>query len=142
MDWLQVISAVGIGALLTKILDIVWLQRAVRESDKKKWIREQRLRVYSKLAEEILSLGRSKGTRENAFSAYALVAEAVLLVEDAELANDLENFFTFLTNLYSEGLKTDDDPTKKPDDELEEVYETLVLESRRLVKELRICLHR
>ncbi len=54
MDWLQLISAVGIGALLTKVLDIVWLQRTMREAEKRKWFREQRLRVYTKLAEEIL----------------------------------------------------------------------------------------
>jgi hypothetical protein len=36
MDWLQLISAVGIRALLTKVLDIVWLQRTMREAEKKK----------------------------------------------------------------------------------------------------------
>jgi len=140
MDWIQVISAVGIGALLTKVLDIVWLQRAVRESEKRRWFREQRLRVYSKLSEEILSMGKSMNTREDAFSGYALAAEAILLVDD-ELARDIEQFFTRLANIFSEGVKTDDDPIKRSEDELEGAYKVVVEESRRLVKELRLSLH-
>jgi len=36
MNWLQFISAIGIGALLTKILDIIWLQRSIRETERTK----------------------------------------------------------------------------------------------------------
>lgn len=141
MDWLQIISAVGIGALLTKVLDIVWLQRAVRESEKRKWLREQRLRVYSGLAVEILSMGKSMEEREDAFSGYALAAETVLLVDDERLANDIEHFFTMLANIFSEGSKADDDPAKRSEENLEGAYRVVIEESRRLVKELRKSLH-
>lgn len=141
MDWLQLISAVGIGALLTKVLDIVWLQRTMREAEKRKWFREQRLRVYTKLAEEILSLGKSIGAREDAFSGYALAAEAILLVPDDKLANEIEEFFTMLANIFSESIKADDDSTKRPEDHLEGAYQIVIKESRRLVKELRRSLH-
>ena len=141
MDWIQIISAVGIGALLTKVLDIVWLQRALRESEKQKWLREQRLRVYSELAAEILSMGKSMESREDAFSGYALAAEAVLLVDDHNLANDIEHFFTMLANIFEEGRKADNDPTKKSEEELEGAYQVVIRESRRLVKELRVSLH-
>lgn len=141
MDWLQLISAVGIGALLTKVLDIVWLQRSLRTSEKQKWLREQRLRVYSNIADEILSLGTTKDSRTDVFSGYALAAEAILLVDDDKLANDIEQFFTKMANLYSEVNKTDDHSEKKPDEELETAYQMMLKESRRLVSELRKSLH-
>jgi len=142
MNWLQFISAIGIGALLTKILDIIWLQRSIRETERIKWLRDQRLRVYSKVAEEMLSMGKSLNTREDAFSGYALVAEAILLTDDEKLSDDIELFFTKISNLYKEGIKTDNDPTKKPDDHLEGAYNIVVAESRRLVKELRRSIHK
>lgn len=142
MDWFQIISAVGIGALLTKLLDIIWLQRAIRETEKRKWLCDQRLRVYSKLAEEMLSLGKSFNTREDAFVGYALAAEAILLSDDDKLSADIEHFFTMLSNLFVEGAKADNDPTKKPEDHLEVAYNMIVAESRRLVKELRRSLHK
>lgn len=141
MNWIQIISAVGIGALLTKVLDIVWLQRAVRESEKRKWLREERLRVYSRLAEEILSMGKSMNAREDTFLGYTLAAEAILLVDDDKLARDIEHFFTMLANIFSEGIKADDDPTKRSDEHLEGAYKVVIEESRRLVKELRKSLH-
>ena len=142
MDWLQIISAVGIGALMTKVLDIVWLQRSIRETEKKKWLRDQRLRVYSKLSEEMFSMGKSFNTREDAFAGYALAAEAILLSDDDKLAADIEHFFTMLSNIYAEGSKADGDPTKKTEDHLEGAYNIVVTESRRLVKELRKSLHK
>ena len=142
MDWLQLISAIGIGALLTKILDIVWLQRSLQASEKKRWLREQRLRVYSKLAEEILSLGKNKGVRTDVFLGYSLAAEATLLVDNEKLAYDIEAFFTKLSNLFSEASKAHDDPSKKDDDELEGAYQLVYQESRRLVIELRKSIHK
>lgn len=141
MDWIQLISAVGIGALLTKILDIVWLQRTMREAEKKKWFREQRLRVYTKLAEEILSLGRNRSAREDAFLGYALAAEAILLVPDNKLANEIEHFFTMLANIFLEAKKVDEDPSKRSEEQLEGAYQVIIEESRWLVKELRKSLH-
>ncbi|GAB6910190.1 conserved hypothetical protein [Desulfosarcina cetonica] len=142
MDWLQIISAVGIGALLTKLLDIIWLQRSIRETEKKKWLRDQRLRVYSKLAEEMLSLGKTFNTREDAFSGYSFAAEAILLSDDDELASDIEEFFTKVSNLFDEAVKSNDDPTKKAEEHLEGAYKIIVAESRRLVKRLRKSLHK
>lgn len=141
VNWVQIASAVGFGALIAKIIDIVWLQRAIHKAEKKKWLREQRLRVYAKLAEEVLSMGKSMNSREDAFSGYALAAEAVLLADNEKLANDIEHFFTMLSNIFEEGAKADNDPTKKPDDHLEGAYMVVVEESRRLIKELRRSLH-
>ena len=142
IDWLQLISAIGIGALLTKVLDIIWLQRSLQTSEKRRWLREQRLRVYSRLSEEILSLGTIKGVRSDAFLGYSLAAEAILLVDNEKLAHDLESFFTKLSNLFSEASKLDTDPSKKNDDELEGAYQQVYQESRRLIFELRKSIHK
>lgn len=141
MDWAQLIGAGAIGVVLTKVLDIVWLQRTMREAENRKWLRGQRLRVYTKLSEELLSMGKNMGAREDAFSGYALAAEAMLLVLDDNLANEIEQFFTMLANMFSEARKTDVDPTKQPEDHLEGAYQICLKESRRLVKELRRSLH-
>ncbi|HBS80452.1 hypothetical protein [Alloalcanivorax sp.] len=141
MDWVQIVSAVGVGALLTKLLDIVWLQRSIRESEKRKWLREQRLRVYSTLAAEVLSMGKSMESREDVFVGYSLAAEAMLLAGDEKLANDIEHFFTMLANIFGEGRKADNDPARRSEEDLEGAYQVVVRESRRLVKELRASLH-
>jgi hypothetical protein len=86
-------------------------------------------------------MGKSINTREDAFSGYALAAEAILLVGDEKLANDIELFFTKIANLFSEGRKPDTDPSRRPEKDLEGAYKAVLEESRRLVKELRRSLH-
>ena len=142
MDWLQIASAFGVGALVVKVLDIVWLQKAMRDSERAKWLREKRLAAYSDLTKEILSLGQCSNVRENAFDGYALASEAILLVENEKLAFEIEHFFTMVSNLYKEAIRDDKDPSKKSEGHLEGAYELVVKESRRLVKELRKSLHK
>lgn len=137
MEWYQFISAAGLGAIGIKLIDILWLQRVLQQAEKKKWIREQRLRVYSNVAKEALSLGKASNTREDPFAGYALAAEAMLLTDDLELSRQIELFFTKVSNLYAEGLKQPDDPTCKPEHELEGAYNLVRKESRELVEALR-----
>lgn len=141
MNWIQLISAVGVGALITKLMDVLWLQKVVHQNEHKKWLREQRLEAYSELTEELLSLGKKQGTREDPFKGYALVAKTTLLVEDERLAIELEEFFTNVSNLFTEAIKRDDDPTKKPESELNAAYDIVLAKSRRLVNMLRASIH-
>jgi hypothetical protein len=142
MEWIKFTGAVGIGAIATKLLDIVWLQRSLRESERRKWLRERKLEVYSELSAELLSLGRKSDLRNDAFEGYALASKAILLTEDDELAHDIERFFTWLANLFKEAARPTDLPGKRPEEVLEGAYEQLYKESRRLVKELRKSLHK
>jgi len=141
MEWIKLVGAIGIGAIATKLLDIVWLQNALRESERRKWMREKKFDVYSELVTELLSLGRNSDLRDDAFEGYALASKAVLLIENDKLANDIERFFTWLSNMFKEAAISKGDPDKKPEEELEGAYEKLHKESRRLVKELRKSLH-
>ena len=142
MEWIKLVGAVGIGAITTKLLDIVWLQNSLRESERRKWLREKRFEVYSDLTSELLSLGRNSDLRDDAFAGYALASKAILLTKDDKLANDIEKFFTWLANIFREALVPDGSPNKKPEEEREGAYEKLYKESRSLVKELRKSLHR
>lgn len=142
MEWIELAGAVGVGAIATKLLDIVWLQRSLRESERRKWLRERKLEVYSDLSAELLSLGKNSDLRNDAFKGYALASKAILLTEDDKLANEIERFFTWLANMFKEAAMPIDSPDKKPEEELEGAYEQLYKESRRLVKELRKSLHK
>ena len=142
MEWIKFAGAVGVGAIATKLLDIVWLQNSLRESERRKWLREKRFEVYSDLTSELLSLGKNSDLRDDAFEGYALASKAILLTDDDKLANDIEMFFTWLSNLFREATIPDASPDKKAEDELEGAYQKLYKESRRLVMELRKSLYK
>ena len=57
MDWIQFISAVGIGAVIAKLLDIFLLEKMSRESERVRWIRDHKLDAFSLVSKELLSLG-------------------------------------------------------------------------------------
>jgi hypothetical protein len=139
MSFVEIAGAFGLGAIAVKLLDILWLRRVLSQSEKARWLREQRLRVYSGLASELLSMGRAHGTREDVFRAYSFVAEALLLVEDDGLAARLDQFFTHLSNLYKKGTMEKPDV---PEEELEAAYAFVFSQSRSLVVELRKSLRR
>ncbi len=141
MEWMKLAGAIGIGAIVTKLLDILWLQNAVRESEKRRWLRDRKFEVYSDLVRELLSLGRRSDLRNDPFEGYALAAHAILITEDDSLASDIELFFTWQANIFKEAAKLENDPTKKPKEEIEGAYQEVYSESRRLVKELRGSLH-
>lgn len=137
MNWVQLLSAIGFGALLTKLMDVLWLQKIVRENEYKKWLRDKKLEAYSELTQEILSMGTRYNTREDPYKGYALTAKAALLVEDENLALELEEYFTNVSNLYTEGCRSEDDPAKKPEEELDIAYNVVLDKSRGLVSKLR-----
>jgi len=138
-EFIKFAAAVGLGGLLVKILDIIWLQKNLENSEQKKWLREQRLRVYSELSKELMALGKHYGTREDPFKGYSFVGEALLLVDDEKLGKQLEQFFTQLSNLYK---KCSMEKPDVPEKELDEAYEIVFQNSRNLVVELRKSLQR
>jgi len=89
----------------------------------------------------LLSLGKNSDLRNDAFEGYALATEAILLTENDILADEIELFFTHLSNLFAEAAKPENDPGRRPEKELEGAYQVVYKESRRLVKKLRASLH-
>ncbi|ABO25686.1 hypothetical protein SHLO109777_14685 [Shewanella loihica] len=137
MDWTVLLGSGVLGALLTKVLDTLWLQKVLQSAEKRKWLREKRLKAYSDLAAELLTLGRKSDLRENAFDGYAIAAEAIVLTDDDALALELEEFFTWLANMYKEASVPEHSDGKRSEEELAGAYKMLYAKSRRLVKELR-----
>jgi hypothetical protein len=93
MNWIGLLGAIGIGAIATKLLDVLWLNRVVRDNERAKWLREQRLVVFSKLAQELLSMGLWSGSTKPA-EALSLAAQAILIANDDRLAQRIESFFS------------------------------------------------
>jgi hypothetical protein len=91
MDWIQLLGAVGIGAIVTKILDVLWLQRTMQKSEHRKWLRENRLKAYSALAQELLAHGPWSGPQEPT-QLFALAAEAMLLADNEQMARQIDDF--------------------------------------------------
>ena len=134
MNWLPFLSALGLGAILTKLLDIFWLDRITRENERRKWLRDQRLSAYSELAKDFLSLGFSRGDQfDNAFQAYAVAARAMLLIEDAGLVKKIDDFVVTLNRFNT--LQDE-----KRDAEAEALYRQLWDETRQIVDSLRLSL--
>lgn len=92
MDWIQLIGAVGIGAVVTKFLDIFWLQRLAQRHERESWLRGQRLNVYGDLTEELLTEGAWRGNLRES-EAKKLAARAILLTDDDHLASLINKFF-------------------------------------------------
>lgn len=92
MNWLNVLGAVGVGAIAVKLLDVLWLTRIARSNEREKWLREQRLVVFSKLAGEVLSMGLWSGATKSA-EALSLSAQAILIANDEDLVRKIEKFF-------------------------------------------------
>lgn len=140
MTWIELLSAIGIGALLTKILDIVWLQRSLRESEKRKWLRDKRLIAYTAVTKEILSLGKECNTREDLFKGLSLAAQAILLADNKDLSDEIKLLFTNISNLYKEAIRLEDDPEKKSEKHLEGAYQIVMEKSLIIVEKLRISI--
>ena len=103
MGLIEIITAGTTGAIIVKALDIIWLQKSLRQTEKIKWLREKRLEAYSELSAEILSLGRKLKTREDPFKGYSLAAKSMILTSDELLASEIDNFFTMIHNMYKHG---------------------------------------
>ncbi|EIU1669089.1 hypothetical protein [Pseudomonas aeruginosa] len=140
MDWPTLLGSGAIGALLTKIVDTLWLQKVLQSAEKRKWLREKRLKAYSDLISELLTLGRKSDLRDDAFRGYAIASEAILLTSDDRLAAEIEEFFTWQANLFKEA-SIPETHNKKPEAELEKAYNMLYIKSRHLATQLRRQLH-
>jgi len=127
MNWIKIIGAIGLGAIITKVLDIFWLQKIMEESEKRKWLRDNQLRAFSKLAKEILSFRLGKGSfdYDNPYEFYGIAAESMLLIEDSEIKDRINNFIVILDELFY--IKEDNEEI--PDSK----YNKIVTESRAIV---------
>ncbi|WP_375320631.1 hypothetical protein [Aliivibrio logei] len=137
MDWIQLLGAVGVGALITKVIDVVWLQKVLRDNERQKWLRDKKLDAFEAMTKEILSLGRASDIHLDPFKGYALSARTILLVDNDEFIDEIDDFVNGTFNLKKEYDKYQIGESDKEYSELEGAFEQLAKDSRVLVKKLR-----
>jgi hypothetical protein len=138
MNWIAFSGTLGLGAILTKLLDF-WLARMTREAEHRKWLRDQRLAAYADVARDFLSFGFSRGAQfQNPFEAYAVIAKAWLLVHDDDLANEMDVFIVKLDRFFEVQNQENADHQQRP--ESEELYNQLNEKSRNIIRLLRVAL--
>ena len=87
-----------LGSVSTKIFDSLITSKFTQKNDKKKWIREKKLHLFSELSEEIVSID-CDNLEERQKSVSTLVSKIILLIDDKTLKTTLNNY-TFILNEY------------------------------------------
>ena len=131
MNWIQLLGAVGIGAIVVKLLDIFWLQQLVQENEHLKWLKEKRFQTFTTLSKELISFGLHGEKLKGPFETFATVADALLLIEDNDLIDRIDQFLVKLEKMNRSINNNEDKKTA------EHLYQDLTNESRKLIKELR-----
>lgn len=86
-------AMITMKAIFAKFLDIVWLQRIIRNNDRDKWKRDKKFSVYSRVASDLISQ-QEWGQHKRSPELHALIGEAALLIEDKDLASKLDLFYS------------------------------------------------
>jgi hypothetical protein len=82
------VGGLGIGSLITALVT-KWLEARVERT---RWLRDRRHAAYSALAKELLSMSVWSGST-NPTTAAGLAAEAILLMDNATLADRITEYF-------------------------------------------------
>lgn len=96
----SVASSAVLGALTTKILDSVISSRINQRQEKKKWIRNTKLDLFSQLSEEILSIDFND-IKKNHSMIKKISFKIILLMEDEKFKTKLENYLFLLEEYKS-----------------------------------------
>lgn len=87
-----IVGSVAFGAVAGKLLEAYLLAPISDRFERKRWLRERKIEAFTKLTEEMLSLGLERGLQDNPWRFRALGAKAILLIEDKKLINDIQKF--------------------------------------------------
>ncbi|OCH29855.1 hypothetical protein A6E13_19640 [Aliivibrio fischeri] len=102
MNWIELLAAVGAGAIFTKVIDIVWLQKVMRNHERDKWLRNEKLAAYSELSKLILSFGKESEVFKDPFKGHAISARAILLITDESLIKDIRVFIDGVNSQFKQ----------------------------------------
>lgn len=92
-----VIGSASFGAVAGKLLDAFVLSHISDKYEKKKWLRQTKIEAFTKLTEEMLSLGIKGQLFDDPWQFRALAAKAILLLDDPKLIKDIN---IFIDELY------------------------------------------
>jgi hypothetical protein len=133
MTGTEIISILGIGSILgiviSKLFDILWLQKTVMKNESIRWIRDQRLRVFRELSGDLVTLGL-RDCRKDILEIVAVASEATLLIADKALEERIMKFIDDLCNLLElKGSNIDKNDKQE--------INRLVSEARSIIESLR-----
>jgi hypothetical protein len=87
-----------IGSVSTKLFDSLISSKFTQKNDKKKWLREKILNLFSELSTNILELNY-ENIEEKQRKIKELTSKINLLIDDKNLKTNLENY-SFILNEY------------------------------------------
>ena len=92
-----IIGSATFGAIVGKFLDAFLISKINQDIEKSKWLREMKLIEFSKLSQELSSLGFENETMEDEFKFYSIASKSLLLLDDEDLKKEIQNFIKEFT---------------------------------------------
>jgi len=132
MEILKLIAAFGLGAIITKVIDVVWLQPFLARRETRAWVRDKRLEAYIDLTENLLSVGLSEKDESNPFRHYAVAAKAILMTDDNLLSKRIDQHIAKRDKLFR--VIDEKEKSKKTSDDL---YKEIYVEARSIVDDMK-----
>lgn len=87
-----------IGSVATKLFDSLVTSKFTQKNDKKKWIREQKLNLFSQLSDEVISIN-CENLNKKQIKVRELTSKIILLIDDKNLKTNLQNY-SFILDEY------------------------------------------
>ncbi|VAW90597.1 hypothetical protein MNBD_GAMMA21-38 [hydrothermal vent metagenome] len=132
METIKLLAAFGLGAIIVKVIDVLWLQPFLARREMRAWIRDKRLEAYTNLTENLLSLGLSETDETNPFAHYAVAAKAILMTDDESLSKRIDHYIAKRDQFYRVCDEKEDSDKKSGN-----LYEEINKEARGIVDELK-----
>ncbi len=132
MNWIELASAVGVGTIVAKFIDIKYLQPYIAKKQLSVWLRDKRFHAFSKLTKNLIAFGlEEQGNIKSPFEHYAIASDALLLIDNRNLCKKIDQFI-----VKRDAMERKMDKSESSTD-LEKTYESLVNESRDIIVALR-----
>lgn len=103
-----------VGAVATKLVDTFLTNRLHNDIEQKKWIRNTKFELFSKLTEEILTM-TEENKEENINEIKKTCAKITLLINDKRLLTTIERYLAILVKYKNQkvGFESLDAANKK-----------------------------
>lgn len=88
----MIIGSAAFGAVVGKLLEAYVLAPIINKYEKRKWLRQSKFEAFTKLVEELLSLGLKSKVQDDSWLFMSLATKSILLLEDEELINEIHKF--------------------------------------------------
>jgi len=132
-NWVALIAGIGFGTILSKLLDIFILHKRTVQSERVKWLRDNKLVAFTTLSQDLLSFGLSREDHSNPWEGYSNAAQAILLIEDPELVKRIDRFIVDLDCLHN----LENSHNEAQETEASDHYSKLNQDARELIRDLR-----